>query len=78
MTAASRVNIGSSRFVRSGKVISNGLKIPHPASCLVRRNDTKQYLPTFQPSKQLTSCLVSLGDPRIFHASLDQRKEMIL
>ena len=29
-----------------------GLKILTPASYLVRRNDTKQYLSTFQPSKQ--------------------------
>ena len=29
----------------------------------------------FSRQSMLTSCFVSLGDPRIFHASLDQRKE---
>ena len=36
---------------RNGKTLA-GLKILHPASYLVLRNDTKQYLSTFQPSKQ--------------------------
>jgi hypothetical protein len=30
LTAASTVSIGSSRFVRSGKMASNGLKIRYP------------------------------------------------
>ena len=47
-----------------------GLKILPPASYLVIPSDTKQYLPTFQPLKQLTSCLVSLGNWLIFGSSM--------
>ena len=52
-----------------------GLKILHPASYLVIRNEVSSIYRRFSHQSKLTSCLVSLGDPRIFHASLDQRDD---
>ena len=51
-----------------------GLKILCPTSYVMLPNDTSSIYRRFSRQSMLTSCVVSLGDPRILHASLDQRK----